>query len=93
MQRRYHSKITRKGQITIAAQARREVGLNIGDPVDVIVDDGRIVGVEAAGNWAERTAGIFKHSGTALTPEEERDAFEQSVADDVMERARRQQEY
>ena len=62
MRRRYRSKITRKGQITLAAQARRDVGLNIGDAVDVIVDDGRIVGVEPASNWAERTYGIFKSS-------------------------------
>lgn len=60
MRRRYRSKITRKGQITLAAQARRDVGLKIGDAVDVIVDDGRIVGVEPASNWAERTYGIFK---------------------------------
>jgi AbrB family looped-hinge helix DNA binding protein len=70
MRRRYRSKITRKGQITLAAQARRDVGLKIGDAVDVIVDNGQIVGVEPASNWAERTYGIFKQAGPQLTDEE-----------------------
>lgn len=93
MRLRYRSKVTRKGQITITAEARRQTGIKLGDPVDVVVEDGRIVGVEPAENWAQNTAGIFKGAGPALTAEEERDAFEQGVADDVMERARRQQGY
>lgn len=93
MKRRYRSKITRKGQITIAAQARRDVGLNIGDPVDVVVEDGRIVGVERPESWAKRTAGIFKGAGPVLTAEELRDAAEEAIVEDVMERAKKQQAY
>ena len=89
MKRRYRSKITRKGQITIAAQARRDVGLNIGDPVDVVVEDGRIVGVERSESWAKRTAGILKGPGPVLSTRELKNAAEQAIADDVMERYER----
>lgn len=93
MKRRYRSKITRKGQITIAAQARRDVGLNIGDSVDVVVEDGRIVGVERPESWAERTAGIIKYDGPPLSERELKDATAQAIVDSVMERAKRQQGY
>ncbi|MGH3685636.1 MAG: AbrB/MazE/SpoVT family DNA-binding domain-containing protein [Pseudonocardiaceae bacterium] len=33
-------RITSKGQITIPQQVRRELGLELGDEVDVIVQDG-----------------------------------------------------
>jgi AbrB family looped-hinge helix DNA binding protein len=93
MRRRYRSKITRKGQITIAAEARRDVGLEIGDAVDVIVDNGCIVGVEPAKSWAERTYGIFKNTGPVLSDKELKEAAAQAIADSVMERARKQQGY
>ena len=89
MRRRYRSKITRKGQITLAAQARRDVGLKIGDAVDVIVDNGQIVGVEPASNWAERTYGIFKVSGPHPTAEEEPEDAWADAAFDRDERTKR----
>jgi AbrB family looped-hinge helix DNA binding protein len=89
MKRRYPSKITRKGQITITAQARRDVGLNIGDSVDVVVEDGRIVGVEATGSWAKRTAGILKYSGPVMTSEERRSAEKNAWPDAAVERDER----
>jgi AbrB family looped-hinge helix DNA binding protein len=85
VRQRYRSKITRKGQITLAAQARRDVGLEIGDAVDVIVDNGCIVGVEPASNWAERTYGIFKGTGPVLSAEE----AEKAWADAAFERDER----
>jgi AbrB family looped-hinge helix DNA binding protein len=82
MRRRYRSKITRKGQITIAAEARRDVGLKIGDAVDLIVDGGKIVGIEPAENWAERTYGILRERGTATYDSDDSDAW----ADAAIER-------
>ena len=93
MRMRFRSKVTRKGQITITAEARRQTGIKLGDPVDLVVEDGRIVGVEPAGNWAERTAGIIKYDGPPLTERELKDATAQAIADSVMERAKKQQSY
>lgn len=42
-------RITSKGQITIPQQVRRELGLEVGDEVDVIVRDGAAVIVPASG--------------------------------------------
>lgn len=36
----YHVRITSKGQITIPQQVRRELGLEPGDEVNVVVQDG-----------------------------------------------------
>jgi hypothetical protein len=49
------------------------------------------IGSRARGSVVQRTAGIFKGRGPYMTAEEERHAFEQGVADDVMEGMRRQQ--
>lgn len=42
-------RITSKGQITIPQQVRRELGLEVGDEVDVVVRDGVATIVAATG--------------------------------------------
>lgn len=42
-------RITSKGQITIPQQVRRELGLEVGDEVEVVVRDGVAVIVAASG--------------------------------------------
>jgi len=42
-------RITSKGQITIPQQVRRELGLEVGDEVEVIVRDGAAVIIPADG--------------------------------------------
>ena len=89
MRLRYRSKVTRKGQITITAEARRQTGIKVGDPVDVVVEDGRIVGVEPAGGWAERTYGIFKGSAFPLSEDEMRKQGEEAWVEAAIERDER----
>jgi AbrB family looped-hinge helix DNA binding protein len=81
----YNFKVTRKGQVTIPIEIRRELGLENGGRVD-IKQEGKVVTLEPAQSVADRTAGI----GAAyrlpkpLTPREERDLFEQGVAEEIV---------
>ena len=80
----YLTVLTRKGQITIPAEIRRALALKEGDKVAVTMEDGhaRIV---PYGSVVARTVGMFKGTGPVLSAEEERAAFEQAVADEVMQ--------
>lgn len=76
--------VTRKGQITIPVAVRRALGLREGDQV-AVERQGETVVLRRAGRVAERTAGALAayRRTPPLTPEEERAAFEQAVADEV----------
>jgi AbrB family looped-hinge helix DNA binding protein len=76
--------ITRKGQITIPVEIRRSLGLAEGERVNV-EQQGETVLLRRATSVAERTAGILSkyRRPTPLTPEQERTAFEQAVANEV----------
>ena len=79
----YLTVLTRKGQITIPAEIRRALALKEGDKVAVIMEDGR-ARIVPYGSVVARTAGMFKGTGLVPSAEEERAAFEQAVADEVM---------
>jgi AbrB family looped-hinge helix DNA binding protein len=81
----YTSVITRKGQATVPIEIRRSLGLEQGDKISWIQQNGHVV-VRRAQSVTERTAGILKPylQGPPLTIEEETEAFEQAVADEVM---------
>jgi bifunctional DNA-binding transcriptional regulator/antitoxin component of YhaV-PrlF toxin-antitoxin module len=81
----YTSIITRKGQATVPVEIRRSLGLEQGDRITWVPQNGQVV-VQRAKSVTERTAGILKPylQGTPLTIEEETEAFEQAVADEVM---------
>lgn len=83
--------VDRNGQVTIPAEIREALGLKEGDQVEVTLENGhaRLV---PGGSVVDRTAGMLKHGGPVLSAEEERAAFEQAVADDVMERMNRDAE-
>lgn len=72
--------VSRRGQITIPAAVRRALDINEGDRV---VDAGEVRLTPLSGGVA-RTAGALKGRGPALTAEQERAAFEQAVAEEVM---------
>lgn len=55
----YYTTVTRKGQITIPAPVRRELGLEEGDRVEVSVEGGHARFARAE-SVAARTAGVFK---------------------------------
>ena len=88
MTRYYESKITRKGQVTLPADVRHRLLLKAGGKVRWIVD-GADIKVEPVGSVAERTYGIFKNSGPALSERELKEAMAQAIADSVMERYKR----
>jgi AbrB family looped-hinge helix DNA binding protein len=84
----YESKITRKGQVTLPVKVRNRLFLRPGGKVRWVVD-GDDVRVEPVGSVADRTYGIFKDDGPVLSIREEKEAYEQAVADSVMERYKR----
>lgn len=81
------STLTRKGQITVPVEIRRRLGLQQGDRV-MFVQEGDLVALKPARSIAERTAGILAQYRKVPppTPQEERAAFEEAVADDVVNR-------
>ena len=76
--------LTAEGQVTIPEEFRRVLALLEGDTVVVTLVDGQIR-LSPFPSVVARTAGIFKHAGPPLSAEEERAAFEQAVADDVIQ--------
>jgi AbrB family looped-hinge helix DNA binding protein len=76
--------LTRKGQVTIPAGIRRSLDLKEGDQL-AVEQQGDVVLLRRSAGVAQRTAGILARYRLAvpLCPEEERDAFEQAVADEV----------
>lgn len=76
--------LTRKGQITIPADIRRELGMAEGDQFDV-ERQGEVVVLRRATSVATRTAGALAkyRLATSLSAEEERSAFEAAVAKEV----------
>ena len=77
--------VTRKGQITIPAEIRRALGLNQGDGVTLVLENGQ-VRLAPVGTVVERTAGALKSDTPLPTAEQEREAAEYAIAEDVVER-------
>ena len=78
------SVITRKGQVTVPAEIRQALGLKQGDKVAFLLEGTEVRLVPSAGVVA-RTAGALRGELPALSPREEKDAFEQGVAAEVAE--------
>ena len=78
--------VSKKGQITIPRSIRNALRLTGGDSLAVEQDGERIV-LSRVGSYTERTAGALAayRLATPLTPAEEREAFEQGVADEIAE--------
>ena len=85
------SKITRKGQVTIPIDIRRELDWNEGEVV-TFEKQGSGVLLQPAQSVTDRTAGIGAKYRLAkpLSRQEEKEAFEQGVADEVVESMRRE---
>ena len=80
----HRTTVTRKGQVTIPIEIRRALNLAEGDQL-AVEQQGEAVLLRRAPSVAERTAGILARyrKATPLSPDEERAAFEQAVADEV----------
>ena len=87
MKRYYTTKITRKGQITLPAEARRELGLDVGKHVTVVMEDG-VLWIDPR-SIVERTAGMLKWDGPPLSSEELDDVITNSWAEAAVERDER----
>jgi antitoxin PrlF len=79
--------VTRKGQVTIPADIRRALGIKEGDKVAFVLEDDQVT-LTRKGSVVEQTAGALKSDMPALTPQEERAATEQAIAEEALERSR-----
>jgi AbrB family looped-hinge helix DNA binding protein len=79
--------ITRKGQVTVPAEIRRELGIKQGDKVAFILYEGE-VRLARTGSVVQRTAGVFESHEPPLTPEQLRESGEQAMADEALQRMR-----
>lgn len=77
--------VTRKGQVTVPVEIRRELGLKQGDKVAFILDEGE-VRLERTGSVVQATAGVFKSRKRPLSAEELRESAEQAMAEEALER-------
>jgi len=81
----HRSVVTRKGQITIPAEIRRALNIKEGDKVAIKLENG-VMKLSRTGSVVEATAGALKSNMPPLSPEEERRAAEQAIAEDVVAR-------
>jgi AbrB family looped-hinge helix DNA binding protein len=79
------SVVTRKGQITIPADIRRALNIKEGDKVAFTMEEGEVK-LSRTGSVVEATAGALKSDMLPLSPDEERRAAEQAIAEDVIAR-------
>lgn len=77
--------ITRKGQVTVPAEIRRELGLKQGDKVAFIIDEGE-VRLARTGSVVAKTAGAFKSRKPPLTAEQLRESAERAMAEEAVQR-------
>lgn len=77
--------VTRKGQVTVPAEIRRELGLKQGDKVAFILDEGE-VRLARTGSVVQRTAGALKSHRPPLTAEQLRESAERAVAKEAVQR-------
>lgn len=80
------SVVTRKGQVTVPAEIRRQLGLKIGEKV-AFVTDGSEVRLVRGESVVGRTVGAFKGYGPPLSAEELRAAAELAIAEEAVQRA------
>lgn len=80
--REHLTRVTRKGQITVPVEVRRALGLQEGDNVAVLLEDGQVT-LERRASVVERTAGVLSGTQPALTPQQEQAEFEIGVAEEV----------
>ncbi len=67
--------VTRKGQVTVPVEIRREMGIKEGDRVTFVVDEAGIH-FKRGESVVARTAGLFKGRGPRLSAEQLREIAE-----------------
>jgi AbrB family looped-hinge helix DNA binding protein len=77
--------VTRKGQVTILADIRRALGIKEGDKVAFVLEDDQVK-LTKKESVVQQTAGALKSDIPALSPQQEREAAEQAIAEEAIER-------
>lgn len=80
-------KVTRKGQITLPVELRKEFGIEEGDVLYVVRGE-RGIEIRTPGSFVARTAGIFRDYAAntpPLEPDEIRDLAAQAWVDEVVD--------
>ena len=82
----YTVRVTRKGQITIPIEFRRDLGIDAGDSV-VVERVGDTLVLRRSGSTTERTYGALAkyRRDRPLSINEVKEAFEQAVVDEYLE--------
>ena len=80
--------VTQKGQVTIPAEVRKLLGVSPHDKVAFVVEDQQ-VRLTPTKSIVERTAGVFKSDKPARTAAELREAAQQAMAEECLERFNR----
>lgn len=78
--------VTRKGQITIPAEVRRKLGINEGDTVAIVLENGQVC-LTRSERAVARTAGLLKSEKPPLAADELRQAAEEAIAQETQERS------
>ncbi len=84
----YLTVVTRKGQVTLPVEIRRRLGLKEGDKV-AFVESEQGIQVVRPESVVARTAGMLKSEIAMMSPDDERQAAEQAIADEVARRMER----
>lgn len=79
------STLTSKGQVTIPVAIRRLLGVSPKDKISFEVDQGTVK-IRRGRSVVEQTAGALRSSQPAVSPEQERAAAEQAIAEEVVAR-------
>ena len=75
-----------KGQLTLPAEIREALGVQEGDKVAFVVEEGRVE-LRRRGSVVAASAGAFKNRGPVLTAEELRAEAERAIAETTVERS------
>jgi antitoxin PrlF len=81
------STVTRKGQVTVPVEIRRALGIQQGDKVAFVLENGQVK-FSRQRSYTERTKGAMTTNRPRLTAEQLREAAEQAFVDEVTERTR-----
>lgn len=79
--KQYLTTLTRKGHVTLPVEIRRRLGLQEGDN-GAFIEGEHAIEVVRPESVVARTAGILKRTQPMVSPEHERAAAEQAVAED-----------
>lgn len=79
--------VTGKGQVTIPVEVRKLLGVHPHDKVAFIVYEDQVQ-LQRRGSVVSRTAGMLKSAGTPLSAAGLREAGEEAIAHEAVERGR-----